>query len=179
VNGDKADAARRNGLEVLGELHARNAIRGSSALPPKNYLTVDHLEPVDTDRPSRSTFFQPVQDEQGRDRQQEEKRDHRFPFSRSRSTANRRSKVDIWPCATIAAVPWAWSAMAGPSNLGGRELSATTGSIRSQIWGHASGIPTSLRPILGKCRRLRSLEFMTACEHAIAAELVRVGKSAA
>jgi hypothetical protein len=39
-------------LELLGESEAVNAIEGDSALPPKNDLTVDHLEPIDADIPS-------------------------------------------------------------------------------------------------------------------------------
>ena len=42
----------------------------------------------------------------------------------------------------ISAFSWAWPATAGPSNYRLTSASATADSVRSQIWGHGSGIPS-------------------------------------
>ena len=133
------------------------AIFSSSA---ENYSTVDHLEPIDADLPSCSTVFQPSQDSQGwDDDNQDEKRDHCVPFIRSRSAAA-AGKIDLWPGALCPHSSWTWPATAGPSNLSRISASATADSARSQIWGHASGIPGLSRPIQNSgwsCFRYRSL----------------------
>jgi hypothetical protein len=59
----------------------------------------------------------------------------------------------------ISAFSRAWPATAGPSNLRRTSAFATTDSVRSQIWGHASDIPSLLRPIQNSgwsCFRYRS-----------------------
>ena len=91
-----------------------------STLSP-NYVTVDHLVPVDADLLSRSPVLQPSQDDQGWENYQHEKRDHCFPFTRSRSAI---AQIDIWPGPVSAS--WAWPATTGPSNLRRTSASATT-----------------------------------------------------
>ena len=91
-----------------------------STLSP-NYVTVDHLVPVDADLLSRSPVLQPSQDDQGWENDQDEKRDHCFPFTRSRSAV---AQIDIWPGPVSAS--WAWPATTGPSNLRRTSASATT-----------------------------------------------------
>ena len=77
----------------------------------------------------------------------------------SLSERRRRSKIDIW---TGALFPH-FLGLAGNGraiDLRRTSASATTDSVRSQIWGHGSGIPSLLRPIRNSgwsCFRYRSL----------------------
>src|SRR4029453_7869454 len=93
-----------------------------SALPP-NYVTVDHLVPVDADLLSRSPVLQPSQDDQGWENNQDEQRDHCFPFTRSRSAVAQDRYLARRPFPHFS---WAWPATAGPSNLKRPSASATT-----------------------------------------------------
>ena len=80
-------------------------------------------------------------------------------FLHSLSERPRRSKIDIW---TGALFPH-FLGLAGNGRaieLEADLASATTDSVRSQIWGHGSGIPSLLRPIQNSgwsCFRYRSL----------------------
>ena len=65
-----------------------------SSVLPANYVTVDHLEPVDTDLLPRSPVLQPSQDDQGWENNQDEKRDHCFL---SLALGAPSHEIDIWP----------------------------------------------------------------------------------
>src|SRR5687767_12820783 len=47
----------------------------------------------------------------------------------------------------ISAFSWAWRATAGPSNLRGPRVPPRLTPFDCRFWGHASGVPSLLRPI--------------------------------